>query len=1153
MKKVLSSTLAAVALVLSMLALNMFVFAGKFTYADTSAEVPYASLYVNDLGGLMTNGATVDPTTGNITAVNAYGRFGYQGAYENVEVTSVINFSAVGNTTFILRAQNTTIMPAGDPSYTNKGYYVRWYAHGQFDFVANDTVIMSAVWGPLPAMAADTDYIVVFKAVNTEDGNVHVTFSINGAIVVDYLDETVKCGGGIFGICSEGSTFSARGDGFKQPAINLADASSPITSSNFPATINEDGSVSTGAGNSGVGYIFQATDTYTFKTKVTPSAAAGSFSFTVGAYKTNAHEMNRPDVVDSDWGWSEPGYTLVWSSNGQRHLNRGGTLLEYVWHLPTFTAGQTYEIEYGITQFGDGSNRIHLRIDGNIVVNYFDRAREGYTPLVMNPVGGQPASLCYTALVLSSGVESTITPYEMVEVQEKTIASKDLNAPVTIGGAGTFDRNGAIAHFGSGVVAGYPAELQSGAIKFKANFSTVGSNLILSMRSQGTFDTPWGGGWSNKGYSAYLYPNGQTILAKNGQTLFEGWATGGFGLAANTDYTIEMGTVDIVDGAVKVYVKVNDVLIMNYIDTVNAIADKGWFTIYSGGFEGKMSLVGYDIPTVTSNAEDNAIKANQNVTLSYAMNNKDDADEVTYYIDEANSTTQAAIQGDNLIATSAGKVEVYVLVNGMYSENLALTVVDALKAELINLPTAPIIVGGESVTVDGKLTDDSVAIESKVFSIENVTGKATIDASSGKITAVAAGTVRVFVTINDVKSDGYILSISPKIEIGRSEAMAVGERRNLSYSANCELPDEQIMTTYELVEGDEYVTLNTQTGEIKAEKIGLIRIRVTVTGETFQAVSALVSIPIEAPVVVLKDVKDMYVGQTITLCPAINSGVEVESQEIVVVSGSSHVTIDGNSINAKSKGTVKVKAVINGVESDVYEIVISDLTPTLIAPKFLPKGDSVTLDTMFNFEEFVPTKVVYSIVSGGQYATLEGSVLTASQTLGKVKIKVEVYDLNDLAQEYIRWTFEETIELCDKVRLAGLPEAADDGVTQVLNGSEINLSFVYTGDDEITSVQFVLVSGNATLTQLSLEAGQTPKDTQALLKLNGTGDVKLKVVVNGVDSPIITITVVNPRMSQLTKYIIGIVVVGVVFVACVVTLVTLLVLKKKKNKSKENK
>ena len=197
MKKILKSCLVAAVLVLSIIGLNFFAL-NKDVLAETSDEVAFAKLYVNDLGGFMADGATIDPSTGNITSVNSFGRFGYQGQYENVEVTSIVNFSAVGNTSFILRAQNSTIMPAGDASYTNKGYYVRWYSHGQFDFVADNTVIYSAQWGPLPAMAADTDYKVVFKAVNTSEGNVHITFSINDAVFVDYLDENVKCGGGDF-------------------------------------------------------------------------------------------------------------------------------------------------------------------------------------------------------------------------------------------------------------------------------------------------------------------------------------------------------------------------------------------------------------------------------------------------------------------------------------------------------------------------------------------------------------------------------------------------------------------------------------------------------------------------------------------------------------------------------------------------------------------------------------------------------------------------------------------------------------------------------------------------------------------------------------------------------------------------------------------
>lgn len=1200
---------------------------GSVSYAEDSTS--FARLQVDELPGYAADGATVVPTdskSGVSFNVGGYGRIGFNGNFGNVEITSILNFSTIGNTTFILRAQGKTLCPAGDAGWTNKGYYFRWYGHGQFDFVKDTTVVTSAAWGPIPAPVAGTDYVVKFKAVNNADGTAQITVSINDTVFVNYTDQSDVISSGWFAICSEGSVFNVRGNGFEQDAINLADVASPIGSSNFPATIKPDGSVDTNRvgvlGVSGAGYIFQTTDSYAIKTKFTPNTKTGNISLTIGAKKSNQAEMNRPMNVDPAWGWSEPGYTLTWSANGQRHIYRSdpNTPIDYLWCLPEFIVGTEYTLEFGYKHLDDGSNLLYLFIDDILKTLFVDRANDDYTPLA--PVSsGVPADLLTYSLVVTNDCEATITPLEKTQYEQKTLVTKDMGVPATIPTMmPTLDRNNSVSAFGGGVVAGYTTETANQVVRFNANFTSVGSNIAFMSRAQGALDTPWGGGWTNKGYVVYLYPNGQLILSKNGATLCEGWATGGFSFVAEKDYLIEIGTINVSDSAVRFFVNVDGVCVANYVDTVSPIKNSGTFAIYSTGMAGSLKQYGYAVPQINAPA---TAQIGDNVSLDYTMEGKDSSDEVTYYIDEtastargriadgklvpgsegklslyvcvngiygsnydvtvegtsaaviptlvvpqtvrigetvdldyeienkspsddvtyhidsAHSTATATITGNRVVASAVGKLSLYVSVNGIASSSVEVSVKEALKAVVVGIPTAPVIVGGQQFTADGKLNDDSVQIVSKKFRVINGSGKAVIDEDTGAFTAVAAGSVAIVATVNGIESVPYQLSVSPKVEIGDSTAMAVGATRNLSYTANCELPDENIVVRYQLIEGSEYVTLNQNTGVAQAVKIGVFTVRVYVTGETFQAVSEAISVAIEAPVVVLRNVKDMVVGQSQTLLLQISDGVEIKSKSVEVVLGDNLVEVNGDTVRAVQEGSVKLKAVINGYESVVYTMVITKLTPTLIAPQQLFYNSEETLKVAFNSSEYTPSKIVYTIVSGQESAVIEGDVLKTTDKAGTVQIQASIDDGLYVASA--------TIKVVGKVAISGITANQ-----QVYVGTSFDVAYLTKFDGEITSVTYELINsdGLATLTLKPLAAGQTEKDRIATITILKAGNITLRVTVNNeyVDEVVFQSAEQANVVPQAHNYWWIFIVVGVVVVVAAVV-VTVILIKRKKKRS----
>ena len=1094
-------------------------------------------------GGYSSDGTTITKNEGkgNTYSVANYGRFGFAGPYENVEIATTLNFASLGSgthTSFALRAQGEALAPVADAGWTNKGYWFRWYSHGQFDFAVDGTKIYSSKWGPLPSIETNTNYNMLFKTVNTVKEDLtpvcQITISINESVFVSYETETVL-DGGWFAISSDGTSFTASGNHFSCDPINLSDVATPIKSANFSSEISSNGTVTTSTGSySGAGYLFQLDDAYSIKTQFKPTElgnANASLKLTVGAKKSNSTSLNRFDVLSEQWGWADSGYTASWSANGTGAIFRNATKIAEASNLPTFEMNETYDIVCGYKHFIDGSNLVYLMIDNKLAISYLDLKTKTNTPLVPTK-SGTPAGLLTYSLIVAYSCASQIIPYENIVYSVDTLIAKDLGTPSTHNSGADFDRNNQVSSFNGGIVAMYPMAEKNSSIKFKANFTTTGSHIVFQLRATGTIDTPWGGGWTNRGYTVYLHSSGQITLLKDKITLCEGWATGGFSLTANTDHIIEIGTVNLTNNIIKFFVKVNDVVVVNFVDIKGQCNEIGNLIIYSTGYAGSLNQVGYNLPTISANV--NEARINDEITLSYAMEGQTSEDVVEYLVDETKSTATATIENGKLKATTSGNLVVYGCINGLYSNDVTITIQEELKASVINLPEQPIIVGGQKVKIDGCLSDDSIQITSKIFSIENGTGQATIDAQSGEITAISAGSVNVFVTINGIKSDSYLLIIIPIIEVGNTTAMAVGEKRDLSYSSNCDLPNENIIVSYELIEGESNVDLNTTNGKIEALNIGTFKIRVSVKGQTFSAVSEVVTISIEAPVVVLFGVKDIVVGETLELSPSINEGIEIISCKLIATQGSDHISINGNKITGKSSGIVFIKAVVNGFESSERQLVVNALVPTIIVPSSFPINETTTLSVMFN-SSYVPTNVEYSIVTGSSLASIVGNVLTSLSNVGKIKIKAVIDD------EYIAYA---------NVTIVKISPIGIQNNQTVYIGSEIKISYNYYGDDAITSIEYKLIKGQncATLTTLDLQAGETILDKKATLKVNSLGEIKVQIIINGNIKETVSLNAKKQTIPNDGEVLAILLYVGIALI--VIAIIILAIYLRKRNKKK---
>ncbi len=962
-------------------------------YAETTEE-DYAKVWVNDLAGFTHSGATYNNTTNSVDNLVSGGRFGYNSGFENVEVASIVNFSNIagGHVNFLLRLEGDV----PNANYTRLGYQFRWYSHGQYEFLKNGANVIGPAWGPLPAPATGVDYTVVFSTINMSDGSVKVKATVNGAQFFEYIDLTDPIlGAGQFVVITDGFTLSARGNGFTEQAINIGDVSTPETNANFPGTtINADGSVdiTSGGVTSGAGWAFQQTDFYTYKFNWTPATVNGKLRMTIGSQGT----LHRDDIIASG-AWTDTGYVLQWwGDNGQRHLYRNNVLLEFVWNLPTFVAGQTYTIEYGVTPFGDGSNRIHLKINGVIYVNFYDRPTEGYTPLTFAK-SGAPHSLVRYA-VISGIATGKISPCEStVQYDEKTLLTSDLGEPANFSDA-TFDRNGGISSISGGRNAGYNGNFKNTIVRFKGNFTSVGS-MVLQLRGQSAvFDTPWGGSWTNKGYVIYLFSNGQAILSKNGVALCEGWSLSSKGLTTNTDYVIEFGTVNVTDTAVRVFATIDGSPVINYVDTVDALNNAGWFTIFNNaGFAGTLMPYGVEYPVITTNLQDGE-KAitNTPVTLGYTLTDKDESDDVTYHVDADKSTATATISENQLTATSAGNLVVYACVNGIYSNDITIVAEKPATPEIINAPST-ILFGSANVTIDAKMSDSS-AITTKVFGVTNVSGEATINETTGEITPVKAGTVKVFATVNGVKTEEVSITILPVITVNElSSSIIKGQTATMQYTVNCPLPEETITATWEIVTGNDVATVNATSGVVSTINVGQFSIKVTLIGETFSAQSTAINCAVIAPILIDLPTEPIIVGGakiSIDAKMSDDSAIISKTFGVVNVSGEATINETTGEITALKAGTVKVFATVNGAKTEEYLI-------TVIPKVFINKVGSFAFGGRYDMNMFygancdLPNEeivVLFEIVSGGEFATLDATtgILTVGSNPGIVGLKVYV-------------------------------------------------------------------------------------------------------------------------------------------------------------------
>lgn len=1242
------------------MAIGAFLFSGNYKGdlkpAHAVEALAYADLNVADMQYVRDSGVhTWDTATNGVSITSGWGSVSYRiPASAKVTATYTLNT----NSSWVEGCMvNIRMRSSSGDATVDSGYQIHMLGSSAAELQKNGTKLLDLT-GPYFA-GAPTVVETEFSTIDMSDGSVQVKFVVNGTVLCDYNDATDVCTGNYYSTNTDWVAYTLSGCNDRVKTYWANDLSDP-TAPNGSVTFNNDGTLDlANSGASVVQYSTLATGSYGYKMKIRNTNGVGALRSAIGSKTYQVHPYH---VIGES-----SGYYTYWE--GQYfNFTRGNVGDPYPALItrsdgPNLVADTEFVIEFIIAGYDDGSVRLTYKIDGAIVLSYFDIKTNENTPCFPHTdadLGGAPGSFVNYFGVTTYYKTATILPMKEATPTTKNLTVDNMGQPTFVGQTGSVDRNGNIDDFST--ILAYQNSFKDTYYTFNVNFSSITTGFNMLLNYVGTPDTPWGPGWTDKGYLVRLYPNGMYYLSKGSTYLCEGWSDVVFPIAANTNYTVKVGSYRIDTGVTRVYCSLNGTQVVNFIDYKDDINNEGTFSLSCENATCDISPVGFapitlDVPSVAL--------LNDPVTLAYE--NPQGGDTVTYYIDTDLSTATGSIVGNQLTATSSGNIYVYAKVNDFYSESVRIicsktgvifdtlpenyvygsssplevkavfvdgreitdieysivegsdvasieegtdgkgvitltgigviqvsatltdsttaqsstdteegfitikptdptmnftsiklgenknceaginapiptgdgfkyeviaggdclsvlgTAATGLKvgeatlevtfaegkayevsrqftisvvgAEIKTVPADPIIVGNADGYVTAGYTDgtDGTVVKFYLDDKDNdntLTGKATIDEDTGALHPIAAGTVKVYADVDGIITPKRTLNLNPRIDIGKATAMAVGAERILGYRANCDLPEEEITTTYTLVSGSEHVEdFNPSTGFVRATSIGNFVVRVTVTGETFYGLSIDQEITIENPIVVVTEtVQDMIVGHVQEIHATYGNGeIPGVTYSIQLTRGEDLVEVDGMNITAVKPGEVRFIAKANGASGIEQEFVISPVVCTLVAGD-MRLNDTQTLEYHLSDTSIVESSVVYSVVSGQDIVAIQdGNKLVSNTKAGEATIKVVV-----------NGTYEdtETIKVDDSLTLLGLTSGAE-----YEKGTEVELRVRNNTTQTITSVTYEVVSGNATVTTDGLVGKLT---------ITGTGNIVVRVKSGELTSLPITIVGKDP-------------------------------------------
>ena len=264
----------------------------------------------------------------------------------------------------------------------------------------------------------------------------------------------------------------------------------------------------------------------------------------------------------------QKGYGIMIKSSGSVTLTKGGTVVHTASAGPIYT-NQKYNIKLGAINQGDKVN-VLFKIDNNEIINYTDSENPYLTGSWFN-MNGDGTTI--SAEIISTKFQQIPT------YQTYTLSTFSRYPSCADGGDITIDRYNNIDFEGGSSCVGFSQALQNFSFETKVNFDKFAfpANFWISARASSLNRSPSCGGYSfrfsSSGGGVWVYKNG-TVLASGSL---------GIALVPNTDYIIEVGTVDISETSTYLFIKCNNKIALAAFDNEDPIQRTGLLNINGEG------------------------------------------------------------------------------------------------------------------------------------------------------------------------------------------------------------------------------------------------------------------------------------------------------------------------------------------------------------------------------------------------------------------------------------------------------------------------------------------------------------------------------------------------------------------------------------------
>ena len=486
-----------------------------------------------------------------------------------------------------------------------------------------------------------------------------------------------------------------------------------------------------------------------------------------------------------------------------------------------------------------------------------------------------------------------------------------------------------------------------------------------------------------------------------------------------------------------------------------------------------------------------------------------------------NSVSWSIVSGDSygsidenglFTALETGSVQVQAVSNdgSRVTNTFDILVKNVVQTISLSTPNAETSVEvGESIQINSTVFPADAVNTTVTWSIVSGANYATLS-GAGLLTGTASGTVELRATANDGSNVMGDLSIEI-IQVVQSISIAtpnaetsinVGESIQIA-AAILPADASDNTVTWSVVSGSNYATLSDE-GVLTATALGVVELRATandgsnVMGDlTIEIIQVVQSISIATP----NAETSINVGESIQIAAAIlPADASDNTVTWSVVSGSNYATLsDAGLLTGTASGTVELRATANDgsnvmgdLSIEIIQVVQSISIATPNAETSINVGESIQIAAAILPADASDNSVVWSIVSGSNYATLSDAGLLTGTASGTVELRATANDGSNVMGDL-------SIEIIQVVQ--SISVATPNAETSINVGESIQIAAaILPADASDNSVVWSIVSGSnyATLSDAGLLTGTASGTVELRATANDgsnvMGDISLNVL-----------------------------------------------------------